>query len=48
MKSEWEEAPTMLPRLNIRWLLQETAQAGERSSTPEDAVTSTTALLDEV
>jgi len=48
MKSEWEEAPAALPRLNIRWLLQETVHEGERSSTPEDAVTSTTALLDEV
>ena len=47
MKSEWEEAPLVVPRLNIRWLLQETTN-GERSSTPEDAVTSTTALLDEV
>lgn len=47
MKSEWEEAPAILPRLNIRWLLQETNHGGERSSTPEDAVTSTTALLDE-
>ena len=47
MKSEWEEAPNAdLPRLDIRWLLQEVVE--ERISTPDDVVTSTTVLIDDV
>ena len=47
MKSEWEEAPNAdLPRLDIRWLLQEVVE--ERISTPDDVVTSTTVLMDDV
>ena len=47
MKIEWEEAPNAdLPRLDIRWLLQEVVE--ERISTPDDVVTSTTVLIDDV
>lgn len=47
MKSEWQKAPDgELPSLDIRWLLQEIDE--ERIPTPDDVVTSTTVLLDEV
>jgi hypothetical protein len=47
MKSEWQEAPIEdLPRLDIRWLLQGVVE--ERIPTPDDVVTSTTVLIDEV
>lgn len=46
MKSEWQQAPDDLPRLDIRWLTQGAVE--ERIPTPDDVVTSTTVLLDEV
>ncbi|XP_057375414.1 uncharacterized protein LOC130696351 isoform X2 [Daphnia carinata] len=48
MKSEWQQAPGSelpLPRLDIRWLLQEIDE--ERIPTPDDVVTSTTVPVDE-
>ena len=45
MKSGWQKAPEELLRLDIRWLLQE--KVDDRIPTPDDVVTSTTALLDE-
>jgi hypothetical protein len=45
MKSEWENAPKELPSLDIKWL-QETVDKDDPA--PEDVVTSTTALFDEV
>lgn len=46
MRKEWQQAPASIPRLDIRWLLKESVV--ERNMTPDDVVTSTTALLDEV
>ena len=45
MRSNWQLPPKELPLLDIRWLFQDTFTV---ASTPEDVVTSTTALLDEV
>lgn len=47
MKSEWQQAPdSELPRLDIRWLLQEIDE--ERIPTQDDVDTSTTVPVDEV
>lgn len=46
MKSEWQQAPdSELPRLDIRWLLQEIDE--ERIPTQDDVDTSTTVPVDE-
>jgi len=47
MKSDWETAPKDLPRLDIKWLLRETRKDKDDPA-PEDVVTSTTVLVDEV
>ena len=45
MKKDWEQAPDEIPHLDVRWLFHET---DDRTSTPENAVSSTTVLVDEV